>query len=150
MKKSCPLFLALLFLNALLVRCASADPVRVERLSERVLMLTEDSSMENIVVAVAAKKGIVVIDSTGSPATAAIFRQAIEKEFARNDFKYIINTHSHWDHAWGNQVFPEAMVIGHENSLGQEAQQARAAENMLRRGREQVIALRQGLQKAGT
>jgi len=150
MKKGCTLFLAFLFLNALPVRCDSQDPVRVERLSERVLMLTEDSPMENIIVAVAAKKGIVVIDSTGSPATAALFRKAIEKEFARNDFKYIINTHPHWDHAWGNQVFPEAVVIGHENSLGQAAQQARSAENMLRRGRERVVALRQGLQKAGT
>ena len=149
MKKSCPLFLAFLFLNALLVHCASADPVRVERLSERVLMLTEDSPMENIVVAIAAKKGIVVIDSTGSPATAALFRKAIEKEFARNDFKYVINTHPHWDHAWGNQVFPEAVVIGHENSLGQAARQARSAENMLRRARERVASLQQGLQKAG-
>jgi glyoxylase-like metal-dependent hydrolase (beta-lactamase superfamily II) len=150
MKKGCTLFFAFLILNALLVRCDSADPVRVERLSERVLMLTEDSPMENIVVAVAAKKGIVVIDSTGSPATAALFRKAIEKEFARSDFKYVINTHAHWDHSWGNQVFPEAVVIGHENSLGQAAQQARSAENMLRRGRERVAALQQGLQKVGT
>jgi len=149
MKKSCTLFLAFLFLNAVLIRCDPSGPVRVERLSERVLMLTEDSPMENIIVAVAAKKGIVVIDSTGSPATAAMFRKAIEKEFARNDFKYVINTHPHWDHAWGNQVFPEAIVIGHENSLGQTAQQARSAENMLRRGRERVISLRQGLQNAG-
>jgi hypothetical protein len=67
MKKGYTLFFAFLILNALLIRCDSADPVRVERLSERVLMLTEDSPMENIVVAVAAKKGIVVIDSTGSP-----------------------------------------------------------------------------------
>ncbi|TFG76455.1 MAG: MBL fold metallo-hydrolase [Chrysiogenales bacterium] len=151
MKKSCLLFLAFLFLNALLVRCDAADPVRVERLSERVLMLTEDSPMENIIVAVATKKGIVVIDSTGSPATAALFRKAIEKEFARNDFKYVIDTHPHWDHAWGNQVFPEAVVIGHENSLvqgGVEAQ-ARTAANMLRRARERVAALQQGLQKAG-
>ncbi len=149
MKKSCALFLAFLFLNTLLVQCDSSDPVRVERLSERVLMLTEDSPMENIVVAVATKMGIVVIDSTGSPATAALFRKAIEKEFARSDFKYVINTHAHWDHSWGNQVFPEAVVIGHENSLGQTARQARSAENILKRGRERVIALRQGLQKAG-
>ncbi|MCJ7525648.1 MAG: MBL fold metallo-hydrolase [Candidatus Aminicenantes bacterium] len=149
MKKSYAFFLVLLIVNVLFAQSGSSDPVRVERLSERALMLTEDSPMENIIVAVATNKGIVVIDSTGSPATAAIFRKAIEKEFARNDFKYVINTHPHWDHAWGNQVFPEAIVIGHENSLGQTAQQARSAENMLRRGRERVIALQQGLQKAG-
>lgn len=152
MKKWLVSCLALVLAGTLAAQAGTTAPVRVERLSERVLMLTEDSPMENIIVAVAAKNGIVVIDSTGSPATAALFRKAIEKEFARNDFKYVINTHPHWDHAWGNQVFPEAVVIGHENSLvqgGVEAQ-ARTAANMLRRARERVIALQQGLQKAGT
>ncbi len=151
MKKWIALYFALVLTGALVARAGTSGPVRVERLSERVLMLTEDSPMENIIVAVATKKGIVVIDSTGSPATAALFRKAIEKEFARHDFKYVINTHPHWDHAWGNQVFPEAVVIGHENSLvqgGVEAQ-ARTAANMLRRARERVVALQQGLQKAG-
>ena len=150
MKKWIALYFALVLTGTLAAQDGTTAPVRVERLSERVLMLTEDSPMENIIVAVATKKGIVVIDSTGSPATAALFRKAIEKEFARNDFKFVINTHPHWDHAWGNQVFPEAVVVGHENSLGQAAQQVRSAENMLSRARERVAALQQGLQKAGT
>ncbi|MCJ7581617.1 MAG: MBL fold metallo-hydrolase [Candidatus Aminicenantes bacterium] len=95
----------------------NALPFRIERLSERVLLLTEVSPMENIIVALASEKGLVVFDSTGSPYTAALVRKTIEKEFGRSDFAYVINTHHHWDHAWGNQVFPEATVIGHEECL---------------------------------
>ncbi|MCJ7580270.1 MAG: MBL fold metallo-hydrolase [Candidatus Aminicenantes bacterium] len=92
-------------------------PFRIQRLSERVLLLTEVSPMENIIVALASEKGLVVFDSTGSPYTAALVRKTIEKEFGRSDFAYVVNTHHHWDHAWGNQVFPEAKVLGHEECL---------------------------------
>ena len=29
--------------------------------------------------------------------------------------KYVIDTHSHWDHSWGNEEFPDATIIGHKN-----------------------------------
>lgn len=31
--------------------------------------------------------------------------------------KYVINTHGHWDHFWGNQVFDGATVIGHKDMI---------------------------------
>ena len=31
--------------------------------------------------------------------------------------KYIINTHGHWDHFWGNQVFEGATIMGHKDML---------------------------------
>ena len=31
--------------------------------------------------------------------------------------KYVINTHGHWDHFWGNQVFEEATIMGHKDML---------------------------------
>lgn len=31
--------------------------------------------------------------------------------------KYVINTHGHWDHFWGNQVFEGATVMGHRDML---------------------------------
>lgn len=30
---------------------------------------------------------------------------------------YVVNTHGHWDHIWGNQIFPEAAIFGHEGML---------------------------------
>jgi glyoxylase-like metal-dependent hydrolase (beta-lactamase superfamily II) len=89
---------------------------RTERLSERVLLLTEISPMENIIVALATERGLVVVDATGSAATARSLRGVIEEEFGRDDFAYVIQTHYHWDHAWGNVAFPEAVVIAHQGA----------------------------------
>ena len=91
-------------------------PITTQRLSDRVLILSE-TLMRNNVVAVASEKGIVVVDTSGLPSTAAKMRRMIEKEFGRTDFAYVINTHSHWDHSFGNQIFPDAAIIGHDNVI---------------------------------
>lgn len=31
--------------------------------------------------------------------------------------KIVVNTHGHWDHFWGNQVFDNATIIGHKDML---------------------------------
>ena len=87
--------------------------ITMQRLSDRTLVLSE-TLMGNNVVAVASEKGIVVIDDSGLPSTADKMRRIIEMEFGRNDFAYVINTHSHWDHSFGNQVFHDADIVGHE------------------------------------
>jgi glyoxylase-like metal-dependent hydrolase (beta-lactamase superfamily II) len=87
-------------------------PIEVVRLSDRVLVLKEDV-MGNNVTAIASKKGLIVVDNSGFPSTARKMRGIIEREFKRADFAFVINTHWHWDHAWGNQAFPEATIIGH-------------------------------------
>ena len=53
---------------------------RIERLSDRVLVLVEDSPMENIITVIASQKGLIVVDTTGSTVTAAAVR-----ELARTD-----------------------------------------------------------------
>jgi glyoxylase-like metal-dependent hydrolase (beta-lactamase superfamily II) len=88
-------------------------PIEVVRVSDRVVVLKEDV-MGNNITAIASKKGLIVVDTSGYPSTARRVRGIIEKEFNRNDFAFVINTHFHWDHAWGNQAFPEATIIGHE------------------------------------
>jgi glyoxylase-like metal-dependent hydrolase (beta-lactamase superfamily II) len=82
-----------------------------ERLGERVITY---QSLGVRVTAVASQKGLVVIDTHRSPYTMKILRQRIEKDFGRNDFAFVVNTHGDWDHSSGNQVFPEAEIIGHE------------------------------------
>lgn len=90
------------------------NPFRIQRLSDRVIALTENSPMENIVVAIASQKGLIVVDTLGSIPLAKKMREIIEKEFGRKDFAYVINTHHHWDHINGNQVFAGATVIGQD------------------------------------
>jgi len=102
------------FLQAAEIHQAAEEeiPVEVVRLSDRVLVLKEDV-MSNNITAISSKKGIIVVDNSGFPSTARKMRRIIEKEFNRSDFAFVINTHFHWDHAWGNQAFPEAVIIGH-------------------------------------
>lgn len=88
--------------------------IEVNRISERVLVLQEDTPMENNIVAIATERGIVVVDSAGSFITAKAMRERIAEEFGRDDFAYLINTHYHWDHSRGNQVFADCTIVGHE------------------------------------
>lgn len=93
--------------------------ITVQKLSDKVIVLTEDSPMDNNITAIASKMGIVVVDNSGSLITAAAMREIIEKEFNRNDFAYMINTHHHWDHSSGNQVFADVKIVGHERCVEQ-------------------------------
>jgi len=107
------LFISLLLLASIILPQAEDEiPVEVVRLSDRILVLKEDV-MGNNVTAIASKKGLIVVDNSGFPSTARKMRGIIEREFKRTDFAFVINTHFHWDHAWGNQAFPEATIIGH-------------------------------------
>jgi glyoxylase-like metal-dependent hydrolase (beta-lactamase superfamily II) len=101
-----------LLVSTALPQAEDEIPIEVVRLSERVVVLKEDV-MGNNITAIASKKGLIVVDTSGYPSTARKMRGIIEKEFNRKDFAFVINTHFHWDHTWGNQVFPEATIIGH-------------------------------------
>lgn len=57
---------------------------------------------------------VVVIDSSISPAAAAALAQEL-KTITDKPIRYVINTHFHFDHAHGNQVYPaDVQIIGHE------------------------------------
>ncbi len=91
-------------------------PLHQKRFSDRVLIVWIGDYMQQIAtVALATEKGIVVIEASLIRAHDARIRQAIEKEFARNDFKYLINTHFHHDHTAANQIYADATVVGHKN-----------------------------------
>jgi len=108
----------ILFLTLLptLARAQSELPLHQERLSERVFAAWTGDAVQTVVtLALAANKGIVVIETSLIRSDDARIRQAIEKEFGRRDFKYLINTHYHHDHTAGNQVYADAAIIGHKN-----------------------------------
>ena len=58
----------------------------------------------------------IVIDSEITPAAARALVADL-KAITDKPVKYVIDSHYHYDHAHGNQVFaPDAQVIGHENT----------------------------------
>jgi len=89
--------------------------IRVEKLSKRVLIITNSIANNETVTAIATKKGVVIIDAGMNPPVTEIYKRMIEKEFNRKDFIYLINTHSHSDHTYGNPAFSEAKIIGQVN-----------------------------------
>ncbi len=57
---------------------------------------------------------VLLVDSHISPAAASAILQEI-KALTDKPVRYVVNTHYHFDHAHGNQIYPpEVHVIGHE------------------------------------
>jgi len=115
-------FLVVLILVVLLSLSLFADDdssgcqISVKRLSPRILVLSfPDDPMQNNIVALKSEKGIIVIDTHFSPSTADKIRKKIIEELQEDNFAYVIDTHSHGDHTYGNQVFSDAVIIGHED-----------------------------------
>ena len=59
-------------------------------------------------------KGVLVIDSLRVPSFARALIEDI-RYVTNKPIQYVVDTHSHWDHSWGNEEFPEATIIGHKN-----------------------------------
>lgn len=126
---ACFLLLTLTF--ASYVRADDEIPIVVQRFSDRVILLTDDPTFGETTVAIASNRGLVVIDTSGSPESAVRIRRAIEQEFGRSDFAYVINTHHHWDHTSGNQAFADAVIIGHDACYAQMLRGADPKEHIL-------------------
>ena len=60
------------------------------------------------------KDSIAVIDSGGSNLVGQKLKKYITENF-NQPIKYVINTHPHLDHIYGNVVFSEAEIYGHAN-----------------------------------
>ena len=91
------------------------DLINVVRISDRVIVVRTGINFFDAVTAIATEKGIVMLDAGFTPQMTERYKKIIAIEFGRNDFKYLLNTHSHWDHTYGNQAFPGATIIGHDN-----------------------------------
>ncbi len=112
--------LSVTILALLITLPALADgplPFRATRLTDNVLVLTELSPWRSNHVAIATDRGLVVVDPGGSPAVARMLRQAIANELGHGRVAYVIDHHHHWGHSWGNIAFPEAVVVGLEDSV---------------------------------
>jgi len=93
-----------------------ALPFRVQRLSERVLVFTQISPWESNHVVIIGEDGMVLVDPGPTPLMGRLIRKAVAAELGDDRFAYVIDTHGHWGHTWGNAAFPEALVIGHEQA----------------------------------
>ena len=58
--------------------------------------------------------GVLVIDSLRVPSFARDLIQDV-RHITPKPVRFVVDTHAHWDHSWGNEEFPEATIIGHQN-----------------------------------
>lgn len=108
--------------------CSNADGIPISdplvilnKITDKVIVLNIEPPSSNNVIAINTAKGIVVIDTEISPTLADLIKAKITEVFNNDNFRYVINTHSHGDHTWGNQVFKDAVIIGHENCISEMA-----------------------------
>lgn len=118
-----------LFISISFAQPANSSALKFTQISDRVILIAGELNNTNQ-LAVNSSKGIILIDTGISPAYALIMRDSLIARFKSNKFSYVINTHSHWDHVQGNQVFAESAIIGHSN-CGYDMEHNKPAANII-------------------
>jgi cyclase len=83
-----------------------------ERVSENVFWFQSEVYAQVTAGVVVGPQWAVVIDTLALPDETLTIREFIEHEL-NVPVRYVINTHYHADHSWGNCFFPGATVIAH-------------------------------------
>jgi cyclase len=83
-----------------------------ERVSENVYWFQSEVYAQVTAGVVAGPQWAVVIDTLALPEETLAIRDFVEHEVGVQ-VRYIINTHYHADHTWGNCFFPGATIIAH-------------------------------------
>ncbi len=83
-----------------------------ERVSENVYWFQSEIYAQVAAGVVAGPQWAVVIDTLALPEETLAMREFIEHELGVQ-VRYVINTHYHADHTWGNCFFPGATVVAH-------------------------------------
>jgi glyoxylase-like metal-dependent hydrolase (beta-lactamase superfamily II) len=83
-----------------------------ERVSENVFWFQSEVYAQVTAGVIVGPQWAVVIDTLALPEETLVMREIIEHELGVQ-VRYVINTHYHADHTWGNCFFPGATVIGH-------------------------------------
>ncbi len=83
-----------------------------ERVSENVFWFQSEVYAQVTAGVIVGPQWAVVVDTLALPEETLGMREFIEHELGVQ-VRYVINTHYHADHTWGNCFFPGATIIGH-------------------------------------
>lgn len=103
-----------------------------ERVSENVFWFQSEIYAQVTAGVITGPQWAVVIDTLAMPEETLAMRTYIEEELAV-PVRYVINTHYHADHSWGNSYFPNATVVSSEATRVALAERAPAALETARR-----------------
>lgn len=86
--------------------------VQRERIAENVYFFQSEVYAQVTAGIVAGQKWAVAIDTLPTPDETLQMRDFVEQHLGM-PVRYVIDTHYHADHSWGNCFFPGAMVLAH-------------------------------------
>jgi cyclase len=84
-----------------------------ERVSENVYWFQSEVYAQVTAGIIVGPQWAVLVDTLALPEESLAIRDFVEREIGVQ-VRYIINTHYHADHTWGNCFFPGATIIAHE------------------------------------
>ena len=87
--------------------------MRKERVTENVYVFTSEAYAQATAGAIVTSEGTVVIDTLPFPRETREMVDFLRRESKRG-IRYVINTHHHADHVYGNFLFDEADIISSE------------------------------------
>src|SRR4051812_19415959 len=115
--------LSLLLLSASFGRSSDFGKVTTQKITEGVYQFSVsdygDAGMSGNCVAILTSDGVLVFDTSGTPATARLILKEI-KRLTPRPVRFVVNSHWHWDHWGGNEVFkaayPNVQIIAQEKT----------------------------------
>jgi cyclase len=108
-----------------------------ERVADDIYVFTSELYVKVTAGAVLTSQGVVVIDTLLFPQETSELLDLVRRK-SKGEVLYVINTHSHSDHVYGNYLFEGSEVIAHE--LCRQALQKRGEEE-LHEAKEQIPEL---------
>lgn len=87
--------------------------MRRERVSDDIYVFTSDLYAQVTASAVVSKEGIIVIDTLPFPEETRMMIEYLQG-LGRGEIHYLINTHWHGDHTYGNYLFDDVQLVGHQ------------------------------------
>jgi glyoxylase-like metal-dependent hydrolase (beta-lactamase superfamily II) len=89
--------------------------------------------------------GVLVVDANSTPSAARSLIEQIKK-LTPMPVKYLVNTHFHWDHSQGNEVYLSAWPAGVE-IISSEATRANVEQLGIARWRREIVAMPQEIEQ---
>ena len=88
--------------------------MRVERVVDGIHVFVSDLYLRVTSTVFVTEEGAVVIDTLPFPEESRQVISFVEDELGPGSIHYVVNTHHHADHVYGNWVFEDAEIISHD------------------------------------
>jgi glyoxylase-like metal-dependent hydrolase (beta-lactamase superfamily II) len=108
-----------------------------ERVADDIYVFTSELYVKVTAGAIFTSQGVVVVDTLLFPQETSELLDLVRRK-SKSEVLYLVNTHSHSDHVYGNYLFEGTEVIAHE--LCRQALQKRGEEE-LNQAKEQILEL---------